>query len=329
MGLCAKNNKRFSRYMVACLWIVISLISVLSEGAMADRSSVIMPLAEKSLLLDIAYAGPGRIVAVGERGHVLLSDDHGDAWRQVAVPTESTLTTVFFLDKKMGWAAGHDAVILVTKDGGASWQKQYDDPAREQPIMDICFRDSDFGVAVGAYGLYLETHDGGKTWEDKYFESLDDPDFGLAHFYALAFVDNETLFMAGEAGFLARSLDAGNTWEPLEKIYIGSYFGALVTGKGSLIVCGLRGNAFRSTDTGDSWSPISTGTTATFNSCIQGRSGKIILAGLGSTLLISDDDGGHFTRIQRQDRISIASAVVIDDNTLVIAGEGGVRKIGY
>ena len=48
--------------------------------------SEMAPLAEHSLLLDVTLAGE-RLIAVGERGHVLVSDDRGESWRQVRVPT--------------------------------------------------------------------------------------------------------------------------------------------------------------------------------------------------------------------------------------------------
>ena len=44
--------------------------------------------ATHSLLLDGASVD-GLLVAVGERGHVLLSDDGGLSWRQTTVPTRA------------------------------------------------------------------------------------------------------------------------------------------------------------------------------------------------------------------------------------------------
>ena len=70
-------------------------------------NSQILPLAEKSLLLDGQVIGD-RIIVVGERGHILLSEDHGVSWQQQEVPTRANLTSVFFIDPANGWAAGHD-----------------------------------------------------------------------------------------------------------------------------------------------------------------------------------------------------------------------------
>jgi len=72
------------------------------------------PLASRSLLLAIAPAGQ-RLVAVGERGHILLSDDQGQTWSQAeSVPTRSLLTGVCFGNDGQGVAVGHDEVILTT-----------------------------------------------------------------------------------------------------------------------------------------------------------------------------------------------------------------------
>src|SRR4051794_32612400 len=69
------------------------------------------PTAQTSMILAATQAGK-RIVAVGERGVVLLSDDAGTSFRQAkSVPISSTLTSVKFVDARIGWAAGHWGVI--------------------------------------------------------------------------------------------------------------------------------------------------------------------------------------------------------------------------
>ena len=49
--------------------------------------------AHKSLLLDVTNAGE-RLVAVGERGHIIFSNDEGRTWRQATTPVLTTLTAV-------------------------------------------------------------------------------------------------------------------------------------------------------------------------------------------------------------------------------------------
>lgn len=45
-------------------------------------------------MIDVVHAGK-RLVAVGDRGHILYSDDQGNTWTQAKVPTRQLLTAVF------------------------------------------------------------------------------------------------------------------------------------------------------------------------------------------------------------------------------------------
>ena len=135
----------------------------------ANKPAEIEPLAESSLLLDLAMAGT-RVVAVGERGHVLLSDDQGATWRQAkSVPTRVMLTAVFFADAEYGWAVGHDETILNTVDGGETWTRSHFAPEAQQPLLDLWFANRVSGIAVGAYGAYFTTNDGGRHWASAKF----------------------------------------------------------------------------------------------------------------------------------------------------------------
>src|SRR5471030_2586830 len=111
------------------LLISLSLSSVVSTAQAAQDAA--QPGADSSiysiesgksvhgLLLDVTHAGT-RLVTVGERGHILYSDDQGKDWTQAKVPSRQLLTALYFVDDKHGWAVGHDAQILASSDGGAT-----------------------------------------------------------------------------------------------------------------------------------------------------------------------------------------------------------------
>ncbi|MBN3816731.1 sialidase, partial [Paraburkholderia sp. Se-20369] len=65
--------------------------------------------ADRLQINGLAKAG-ARIVAVGERGVILLSDDDGKHWRPASVTPDqpSTLTQVRFVTPSLGIAVGHD-----------------------------------------------------------------------------------------------------------------------------------------------------------------------------------------------------------------------------
>ncbi len=304
------------------------------EDAGGVELALVKPLAARSLLLD-AVAADGRMVAVGARGHVLISDDGGDTWRQSpSVPTRATLTAVFFHDRDLGWAVGHDAVILRTRDGGENWELLHSAPEEERPFLDVWFADADHGFAIGAYGFFFATADGGDTWEDRLITPVDesgevDPydlggDFHLNH---IARDSSGRLFIAAEAGTIYRSDDGGENWRTLPSPYEGSFFGSLPLAGDSLLLFGLRGNLFRSDDAGESWQAIDTGTVAILNHGLERSDGTVVVAGTAGALLVSNDGGLSFRLAPRPDRQALAAALETGGGDLILIGEFGVSKL--
>ncbi len=292
------------------------------------RYSIESAKAVSNLLLDITQAGE-RLVAAGDRGHILYSDDGGASWMQAKVPTRQLLTAIDFVDDKHGWAVGHDALILATADGGESWTVQYEDREREAPLLDVWFEGTQHGIAVGAYGALLETIDGGQSWED-ISERLDNED-GY-HLNAIAHIQGSGLFVVGELGGMFRSSDLGETWERVESPYQGSFFG-VVSGSepGVVVAFGLRGHLFRSVDFGDNWEGIelSNGNGNVLESGLADgnllRDGRIVVVGHGGAVLTSDDQGRSFKLFNRPDRRSLSGVTSDSQGNLILVGQGGVR----
>jgi photosystem II stability/assembly factor-like uncharacterized protein len=307
------------------LWALLMTGSPLAwEGGLdADDHASPSHLASKTLLLG-ADAANGRIVAVGMRGHVLLSDDGGESWRQArSVPTRATLTDLHFVDAKQGWAVGHDAVILHTTDGGESWQRQHFAPEEEAPLLAVWFENAQHGIAVGAFAMVIETHDGGATWERRTLLE-DDPEMDF-HLNGVFGTPGDAIFVAAEFGSVFRSRDDGRAWERLEPGYEGSFWNGLVLDDGSLLIFGMRGHIFRSGDGGDSWEEIESGVEQSLQSGIQLEDGRIVLVGLGGIILSSRDGGRSFTSTAQPDRTGIASVAQGSGGQVLLFGERGVK----
>lgn len=283
--------------------------------------------AAKGLMLDVVHAG-SRLIAVGDRGHILYSNDQGATWTQAKVPTRQLLTSVFFVDEQHGWAVGHDAQILASADGGLTWTKQFEDLKREAPLLDVWFKDSSSGFAVGAYGALLTTTDGGKTWEDV-SDRLDNED--QYHLNGIAAVKDSGLFIVGEQGSMFRSADWGETWEHVEGPYEGSLFGVIGTAQpATLLAYGLRGNLFRSTDFGSTWEPVELkAARGALEFGLSGATlledGSIVIVGNGGSVVRSSDDGQSFSVFNRPDRISVSGVTAAGNGNLILVGQGGVR----
>jgi len=191
-------------------------------------------LAARSPLFSIARADK-RLIAVGQRGHILVSDD-GRHWQQASVPVSTDLTAVHFPVTAQGWAVGHDGVILHSADGGRTWVKQLDgrtaaklivsyyerhaqkdapavasivaDANRmlaegpDLPFLNVWFEDEKSGYAIGAFNLILKTSDGGKSWVP-ISELVDNPN--RYHLYGIS-ASGGDCYIAGELS----ALEAGS-----------------------------------------------------------------------------------------------------------------------
>ena len=82
-------------------------------------------LAIRNQLVDVTQVGK-RLIAVGQRGHIVYSDDFGQTWQQASVPLSADLLAVYFPTSTDGWAVGHSGVVLHSSDAGATWTKQLD-----------------------------------------------------------------------------------------------------------------------------------------------------------------------------------------------------------
>ena len=310
------------RHRLWMLTLALLAAHAASTAVAAEERTIQSRLATKSLLIDVARAD-GRLVAVGEWGHVLLSDDGGGTWRQAQlVPTRMTLTEVTFVDARRGWAVGHDAVVIHTRDGGESWELQHQAPEEEIPLLSVWFENAERGLAVGAFGMLLETTDGGKTWQRRPITSNPEEDY---HLNALFRGPDDTLFIAAEAGSIYRSLDGGASWERFHPPYQGSFWGGIRLGEEAFLVFGMRGHLFRSDDRGGSWQELESGTDQSLQSAMIRADGRIVVVGLGGTVLTSSVGGRTFSAAIEPDRRGIAAVAEGASGKLLLFGETGVK----
>jgi len=319
--------------------------------------SLIMPLAPKSLMLAIAQVGDTFVIA-GDRGQVLISEDQGRSWQQTRTPTRVPLTGIWFHDRNLGWAVGHDAVILRTEDGGENWCLVHSAPELERPLLGIWFADAQNGFAVGAYGYFLRSSDGGLSWREEALEVaeellagdtgagdddyaddeldddgawddddwLDDDAAADLHFNRIVRDGSDRLYLMAEAGSVFRSDDQGHTWLALDPPYEGSFFGGVAPDRESLLVFGLRGNMFRTWDGGETWREISLPIDTSLFGGARLSDGGIIVVGTAGVMLVSRE-GDRFRLVQRPDRKALVAAMSTGDGAVIVIGEPGVERL--
>jgi len=343
------------------LAVAVAIVAATATGypstASAQINPAVMPASgplskqtmSRLLLTDSARIG-NRVVAVGDRGYIVYSDSNGEKWERAQTPPNvPLLNAVFFSDLKTGWAVGHDSVILKSADEGKSWTQTFSAAADQKPLMDILFIDANSGFVVGAYGSFYETRDAGKTWTSrKLLETpkapppakkgkaaaeaeADEGGKGTEedrHFNAIVKLGERRLIIAGEAGMLLKSDDAGKTWAKITSPYKGSFFGAIQAQDGSVLIYGLRGKIFRSADAAlKDWKLVENKSVASIMGSTRLPDGTIVLSGLAGTVLTSRDNGVSFSRLPTGLSKGYAAPLLGAPNTLLLVGEAGARDV--
>jgi photosystem II stability/assembly factor-like uncharacterized protein len=297
------------------LWFLALAVGAAHATPVGDalqRPALAVQRPQSAVLLGAAMAG-SRIVAVGERGIVALSDDRGARWQQAQVPVSVTLTAVRFADAHHGYAVGHGGVVLTTTDGGAHWRRVLDglriaqlalkaaeasgDAARQKeaqrlqaegadkPLLDLAVIDERRAIVVGAYGLMLSTDDSGSSWTP-WMDRLDNPK-GL-HLYAVR-RNGDKLLVGGEQGLVLLSTDAGRSFRRVTVPYAGSFFTAEFAGPQDIVLGGLRGNLWRSGDAGASWQQVPVTMPVSITASARTSDGALLFANqAGSVLSLRD-----------------------------------------
>lgn len=301
------------------LFLLAALLGVSVGAAETSEPSLLAP---RALLLSLAHAGPGRLVAVGDRGHVVVSTDDGATWTQSITPTRAMLTGVSFADERTGWAVGHDGVILATTDGGATWSRQDNGNDLETVYLDVLALDNRRAIAIGAYGKFVETTDGGATWTAR---TILDEDL---HLNRISRDGPQNLYIAGEAGTLLVSRDGGAHWKKAPLDYEGSIFGVRPLSGGVLVAFGLRGHIFVSTDEGETWEPRDTDVKVLIMAGVRLRDGVTVLAGQGGNFYISRDSGRSFHHWKPEGfGTGVADLAAARDGHLIAVGEAGAVRL--
>ena len=324
-----------------------------------DVPATASPLASARLLNAVARAGT-RIVAVGQRGHILLSDDEGHSWTSAAVPVSVDLVAVQFPTPTHGWAVGHGGVVLATQDAGRNWTRQLDgravgqllvnyyaqrspsdieggdqalarlrndarrfaDEGPDKPLLDVWFDDEKIGYVVGSFNLLLRTEDGGQHWSPM-LDRTDNPN--ALHLFAVRRVQG-ALYVTGEQGLVLRLDEQARRFRALPVHYKGTLFG--VTGSpGAVLVHGLRGSVFRSADEGATWSKVETDMQAGLTGSALSRDGHLMLFGQAGQVLVSGNGGSTFARMPGDRTMPTSAGLVLDDDTLLLVGARGVRRM--
>lgn len=274
-------------------------------------------------LTDVAFADALNGWAVGHDGVILATTDGGANWATRFDGNRAN--TLMLADAKAAVekaqaAGGDNSNALSDAENALGDIEAAAKFGPSRPLLGVWFRDAKTGYAVGAYGQAFRTTDGGANWTSM-GAGLPNPE-GL-HYNAIAGGPGKLLVIAGEGGYIYRSLDDGASWQRIETGYGGQLYGVIFSGR-SLLAYGFGGHVFRSEDGGASWRETPAVTKKSLvGGVMQGAS--IVLAAQDGALLRSDDDGVSFKLVRQGDAVPTAGMLAVGGSVL-LSGVGGVRE---
>lgn len=323
------------------------------DGSVASQLPVIKSArAAQSLLQDIALAG-NRLVAVGDRGHIIYSDDNAKSWQQADVPTRAMLDAVFFIDEQKGWAVGHDGLVLQTVDAGKTWAMQLDGlkftrkrMAEKIPTLEARLKklQSD---KVAADAQLADAENNGEEDTSHYEDvisgiedniatvetDLDDARKALSDTTAnplmdVWFRDPNKGFAVGAFGEFLTTDDGGTTWTSIadkinneERHHLNA-----IAGKGNVVyIAGEAGYILRSTDGGQNWVQLESPDpeNGSFFAVNILSADQLIVVGLRGAMYRSTDRGDTWKQIDEDLHKNMNCVFVDDKETALAVGNDG------
>lgn len=264
-----------------------------------------------------------KLVAVGERGTIIVSDNKGESWEIVHRDNKvaATLTDITAITDELLLAVGHDSVILRSEDAGLSWTLVNSDSELGEPLLGTWSEDGKNVFLFGSFGKFLFSEDAGLTFEEQEL-----PIYG-EHLNAMAGNARDVRIMVGEMGLVLRSQDAGANWEKLDTFYNGSLFGIANLNGARWVAYGMRGHVFFSGDDGNSWTQVNINSELPLYGHVVSESGKeIMIAGTAGILVTLNDQGELINTGYARGLGTLTSVVVLPSGDVYVAGQRGLRQ---
>lgn len=301
--------------------------------------AVSMSKATNAVLLDIAKTS-SRLIASGEFGLIIFSDDDGKTWQQAKVPVSVTITSVFFLNDQLGWATGHQGVVLHTKDAGSTWEVQLTGIKATETIIqtakkykkqweqDLTDKNLPEGMTEDDFSLQID--DITFLIEDKQRALEDGPS---EPFFDVWFSSESHGYAIGAYGFLFNTTDGGENWS-IDASYMTNvdkfhFYTVVPLDHDNLFLIGESGLIWRSSDTGKTWSKVETPYDGSFFGGLKTADNALLAFGLRGNIYKTKDLGQTWIKANTSHNSSIMGGVQIDQNRIAFVGADGALLISH
>lgn len=329
------SRAQVTRTAVSWAAVLICVFGGFTSSPAADTEYALLPaiksdLALDSLLLDIAHDGE-RLLAGGEAGHILFSDDDGISWVHADVPVSLAITAVTFAGQGHAWATAHHGYLLHSTDSGTTWHVKLtgSDVARLS-VGAIEKRVAELEAAVE--NAPPEAREELEWVLDDAMFALDEAtvaiDEGMTTpLLNVWFSSGSEGYALGAYGVFLRTRDGGETWtvegNRLENPDNYHLYDIARTSTGTVIVVGEAGTLLRSPDDGNEWERVDAPYTGSYFGAVAASDDSLLIYGLRGNIFRSVDQGVSWTPVDTGDRRTLMCGTVGDDGSVFLAGAAG------
>ncbi len=292
--------------------------------AAAQSFTVQHPLPLPAYYSDVALLDSRTILISGSEMAVqspiiLRSEDAGESWDFIDLPTKWKVNDLFVLSESDIWAAGYDASLLHSSDGVRSWESVpsgFEGPYIE--FLAVHFTDELHGWVVGRgyqqreFDSYVafaaKTADGGKSWTQVdipkvKFEDIQAADSLISSLNAVHF-DNPSegwLFgglIGGNEGVILHTTDGGDSFRQVDIGQAGNIIDFVRTDDGTFLAAGASGTLLRSIDGGENWQQVQSETSIGVQlNCITAQGTAACAVGGKRRVFRSTDNGANWNQV--------------------------------
>lgn len=315
---------------IAALLCLCAVTGMAQDDAFVMRPAIPSPDAPDSLLLDLDWAGE-RLVAVGEQGHIIYSDDGGASWTHASVPVSLMLTAVDFATAERGWAVGHEGIVLASEDRAESWSialRGEDIAALQIAAAERLIEEAQARLDAAPEE---EAEEAGWALEEAEF-ALEDArraqEEGITHpALNVWFDDADTGYVTGAYGMLLHTDDGGQSWElhsnRLDNPSGYHLYDITRSAAGSLFIAGEAGQLHRSRDDGETWAALESPYEGSYFGAVATPEGSVLIFGLRGRIFRSEDDGESWTAIDAPGESSLFGGGIFPGGRIVLVGAAG------
>lgn len=215
-------------------------------------------------------------------------------------PTGASFRWCKAWDNNNWYAAGQYGTFMKTSNGGASWSIFYNAVRSGGPIVDLTgydywdahFFNQNTGIFVTTSNVFRTTNAGSNLVT---FDSI--PGVPRTAWRKIFFLNDNTGYIAGYNGKLAKTTNRGDNWTAISSISSINHLDVWTPDDTLLIVSSADGFIQRSTNSGTSWTTISTGSSSYLQKLFFLNRDTGIVCGQLNTVLLTTNGGLNWINI--------------------------------